>query len=137
VKYTHNGDTNSALLASTTRLNPTRSTVNNAQTRSDQPIPSNVPSGLETRSPVPPQPRISTKRRVGSRSCVLSVLKISSQAPTLPLFTDALQALRMMNPELSMWLKRLRLTAIKDLNERFRWCKLDSGGSRWFRGSGC
>lgn len=80
--HTHNGDTNSALLPSATRLDPTRSTVNNAQTRSDQPIPSNVPSGLETRSPVPPQLCISTKRRVGSRRCVLPKLKISSGTNT-------------------------------------------------------
>ena len=38
---------------------PTGPTVNNAQTRTSQPIPANVPSGLG----VPPQHRVSTKRR--------------------------------------------------------------------------
>jgi hypothetical protein len=67
-EYTHNGVSSSALLAFSSR--PTGSTVNNAQTRNNRPIPSNVPSGLDTWSPVPPELRISTKRRPGSLSVV-------------------------------------------------------------------
>jgi hypothetical protein len=66
--YTHNGVRTAALLATDSR--PTGLTVNNAQTRSNRPIPSNVPPGLDTRSLVPPELRISTKRRAGSHTVV-------------------------------------------------------------------